>query len=173
MPAPRIPIRLQTIRAVAMATALVAGACVRTVPLTPGLRQSMIPSGDLAGMGLRLLGTFELRGGGGPSLMVVHDTPLTSPRAVGDTTIVARMDVGAMAGGHDTLDLTFTLNPTAGGSYTLRAINGAPLGRSITVGGIAYSYVPCYQNVGSKCLSPIANGTREDRQVRLGVRPAK
>jgi len=172
MSAPRISVRLRPIPAVALATALVAGACVRTVPLTPDLRRSVMPEG-LTGMALRVLGTFELRGGGGPSLIVVNDTPLTSPRAVGDTTIVARMDVGALAGGHDTLDLTFTLNPTAGGSYTLRAINGAPLGRSITMGGIAYSYVPCYQNVGSKCLGPIADGTREDRQVRLGVRPAR
>jgi hypothetical protein len=173
MPARCFPVRSRTIRTAAVAALLVAAACLRTVPLTPDLRDSMVPSGGLAGMSLRLLGTFELRGGGGPSFVVVHDTPLTSPRAIGDTTIMVRMGVAPVAGGNDTLDLTFTLNPTAGGSYTLRAINGAPLGRSITVGGISYSYVPCYQNVGSKCLNPIADGTREDRQVRLGIRPPR
>lgn len=148
--------------------ALVVTACGKTVPLTPDLRATA--GGDLAVLPLRVLGTFELRAGGRTTVMVKNETTVLNATASNDSTIIVRVRGGQLAGGQDTLALTFRVSRTADGAFTLREVNGAAIGRSIMIGGASYQYVPCYQNVGSKCLEPIAEGASEDSQVRLGIR---
>jgi len=150
--------------------ALTIGACAKTVPLTPDLRANLTQASALAALNLRVLGSFELRAGTRTTVTVKNETPGFDARATSDTTIVLGVLASQMAGSRDTLHLTFALSQTARGVYTLRAVNGTPLGRTIAIGNTSYQYVPCYQNVGAKCLDPIADGATEDRQVQLGVK---
>lgn len=157
-------------RTVIALVALTAGGCAKTVPLTPDLRANLTEAGTLAALNLRVLGSFELRSGSRTTVTVKNEATGFGARATSDTTIVLRVLASQMAGSQDTLDLTFALSQAARGVYTLRAVNGTPLGRTISIGNTSYQYVPCYQNVGSKCLDPIADGATEDRQVRLGIK---
>jgi hypothetical protein len=148
------------------AAALFVTACGTSVPLTPDLRAG----GDLSAMPLRVLGTFELRAAGRTSIVVRNETTPLSAEARDDSTIVLQVLGPQLAGGYDTLALTFKPSMAAQGAYTLRQVNGTVIGRSISIGGTNYQYVPCYQNVGSKCLQPISEGAQEDSQVRIGLR---
>jgi len=145
-------------------------ACAKPVPLTPDLRATMTDAGTLADLDLRVLGTFELRSGGRSTLTVRNELPGFGATAVNDTTITLRVSAPQLTGDRDTLDLTFALSRSPRGIYTLRAVNGTPLGQSIMVRGTSYQYVPCYQNVGSKCLEPLPSGAQEDKGVQLGVK---
>lgn len=152
------------------ALALALAACGKTVPLTPDLRASGTAGGDVAALPLRVLGTFELHSGGSATLVLQNESPAVHAQAPDDSTIVLQVLAGGVDGTRDTLDLTFVTSRAAGGAYTLRAINGTPLGRSIMIRGASYQYHPCYQNVGSKCMAPIAEGAREDSIIRIGLR---
>jgi hypothetical protein len=145
--------------------AVALAACGKTVPLTPETR-----AGDVAALPLRVLGTFELHSGGGATLVVQNETPAVRAQAPDDSTIVLTVLAGAVDGRSDSLDLTFVTSRSAGGVYTLRAVNGTTIGRSIMIRGASYQYHPCYQNVGSKCMAPIADGAREDTIIRIGLR---
>jgi hypothetical protein len=150
--------------------ALAASGCAKTVPLTSDLRASLAETSRMSDLKFRVIGTFELRSGGRSTVTVRNETPAFTGRADNDTTVTVQISAPQLAGPRDTLELTFSLSQSARGAYTLRAINGISIGRSISIGGAAYQYVPCPQNFGSQCLEPIPEGAREDTGVRLGVR---
>jgi hypothetical protein len=157
-------------RTTAVATlALALAACGKTVPLTPDLRASGSAAGDVAALPLRVIGTFELHSGGRTTLVVQNAARAVGAQAPDDSTVVLRVLAGGLDGRSDTLDLKFVSSRAAGGSYTLRTVNGVQIGRSLPIGGQNYQYHPCYQNVGSKCMQPIAEGAREDSEVRVGL----
>lgn len=172
-------------RVFVLAVLVTAAACAKTVTLTPDVRQELsAESRNLEDLRLRVIGTFELHAGGRSTIVVKNYTETFGAAAPDDTTITLHVLGAQVAGRYDTLQLTFAL--AAGGGrtcttprncaaeggtvpYTLRQINGTWVGSSITIGGAAYQYHPCYQNVGSKCDDPLPATSREDRQVRVGV----
>jgi len=162
--------------------ALLAGvACAKPVPFTSDLKQEMAAS-NVADLNFRILGTFELRSSGRSTIVVKNYATAFEGAAPNDTTITVGVLGAQIAGQYDTLRLTFALSKGTGscstrracaqagaGTYTLRQINGTPIGGSIPIGGTVYQYHPCYQNVGSQCNDPIPTGAAEDRQVHIGV----
>ncbi|MDH4043345.1 MAG: hypothetical protein OEW06_02710 [Gemmatimonadota bacterium] len=148
---------------------LVVAACSRPVPFTTDIRQEMGASAsEVAALDLSVLETFELRTAGRTTIVVKNWTKAIGATAPSDTTLVLDVLGAQVAGQHDTLKLTFARGRA--GAYTLRQVNGAWIGESIPVAGISYQYHPCYQNVGSKCDQPVPSGTREDQQVRVGIK---
>jgi hypothetical protein len=159
-------------RSIPVLATLVLGlaACAKPVPLTTAIREEMGPeAGNVSGLTLSVLETFELRAPGRATIVVKNYTKAQAATAPNDTTIVLDVLGAQVTGAHDALKLTFARSSSGGGAYTLRQINGAWLDAQIPIAGITYQYHPCYQNVGSKCDEPVPTGTREDQLVRVGI----
>jgi hypothetical protein len=142
-----------------------AAGCVTTQPFTQSVRAAGYGPAELAEAPFLTEGEFELwtavRGIG-----VSPRTPGRFVAAPDDTTIV----VAVRATEQLELELTFGRTRGHADAYTLRAVNGQPLDKTITIEGIGYEYRACYLNVGWKCQNPIQPGTHNDTGVTLLVR---
>jgi len=150
--------------------ALMAAACTAVVPVTPDLRDEVAGTREaIAAHDFRVLGQFELHTAGRATIVVRDRSRTLDVESTDDTTLMATVLGAQVSGLYDTLRLTFVESHAQGGSYTLRAINGTPLGGSIPVGIVRYQYVPCALRVGMTCDRAISAAAREDQGVRLGM----
>ena len=150
--------------------ALLAAGCTAVVPLTPDLRDEVAGTPEaIATRDFRVLGQFELHTAGRATIVVNDRAQTLAVTSPDDTTLVVTVLGAQVSGTYDTLRLTFIESRAHGGSFTLRAINGTPLGGAIPVGIVSYQYVPCVLSLGMTCDRPISAAGREDQQVRLGI----